>query len=170
MASRATYLERFLSKTRKTSTGCWEWTAHRSEKGYGTLRYGGVQYRAHRLSWVLHGGGEIPPGALVCHRCDNPPCVNPAHLFLGTVADNNQDALAKGRHVTPLGSQNGGAKLDESQVAEIWRRLGTVSRRRLAREFGVSHWTINAIESGAKWGSFTSTLPPRLSLVGGVGA
>lgn len=74
---------------------CWLWTGSKHKQGYGL--YGAGPRRAHRIAWTLIHG-EIPPGLQVLHRCDNPPCVNPAHLFLGTDKDNHQDKAAKGRH------------------------------------------------------------------------
>jgi hypothetical protein len=94
----AVLLERFWSKVGKGSAAsCWEWTGARIPQGYGSL---GTRERsqigAHRISWSIHNG-PIPPGMFVLHRCDNPPCVNPAHLFLGTQLDNMRDKLQKGR-------------------------------------------------------------------------
>jgi len=78
-------------------TPCIEWTGARHRFGYGDLRIGGKLYRAHRLAWEREHG-PIPAGMSVLHRCDNPPCYNVDHLFLGTQADNNRDMAAKGRH------------------------------------------------------------------------
>lgn len=96
--------ERFWSKVDR-SGDCWMWTASRNASGYG--RFGGSNsggsYLAHRMCWELHNG-PIPDGLCVLHRCDNPACVNPAHLWLGTRDDNNKDKTAKGRNVSPLGT------------------------------------------------------------------
>lgn len=88
--------ERFWSRIRK-SDGCWEWIARsKTRSGYGRLEFGGVRQLAHRVSWKMHFG-DIPTGLFVCHTCDNPPCVRPDHLWLGTNRDNIMDAEAKGR-------------------------------------------------------------------------
>lgn len=97
---RATDEERFWSNVDK-SGGCWVWTAARGGFGYGLIRLGSERSGTrrmqvtHRFSYEL-AFGAIPPGLVVCHRCDNPPCVNPAHMFLGTQADNMQDRVSKG--------------------------------------------------------------------------
>lgn len=86
---------RFWAKVAK-SDGCWEWTGPRLPRGYGVIRADGRQTYAHRVSWLLHFG-PIPDRAFVLHHCDNPPCVNPAHLWVGSQADNVRDMIAKGR-------------------------------------------------------------------------
>jgi HNH endonuclease len=81
----------------KKENNCWLWTGA-TAKGYGDLQVGDKRQRAHRISWMLHRG-KIPKGMFVCHKCDNPPCVNPAHLFLGTNRDNILDCHLKGRNI-----------------------------------------------------------------------
>jgi hypothetical protein len=98
---------------------CWPFQGARNSKGYGQIRIGGRMVPAHRAAYEAATGAA--PGELhVLHRCDNPPCCNPAHLFLGTAGDNVRDCAAKGRN--RRGASHPGAKLTESQVAEIRRR------------------------------------------------
>lgn len=93
----ADYLARLKSKLKETPRGCWEIQGFRHKEGYGAMSYRNRQIRAHKLMWML-AVGPIPDGICVLHRCDNPPCCNPAHLWLGTRGDNLRDMAKKGRH------------------------------------------------------------------------
>jgi hypothetical protein len=120
---------------------CWEWQGYRTPDGYGRLqRFRGRMELAHRVAWESVKG-PIPDGMLVCHTCDNPPCVNPAHLFLGTHLDNARDKMAKGRwRWAPLfGEASPSAKLTDAEVDAIRQEYaaGGVSQRALAARYGV---------------------------------
>lgn len=132
--------QRFFDKVDQTD-GCWNWTASLNEWGYGQF-WNSARRRvdlAHRVSWrMAHGAdaGEL----LVCHSCDNPRCVRPKHLFLGTHADNVADQVAKGRQPRSPGEQNGRAKLSDAQVSVLRGKYvpGKVRIVDLATEFGIS--------------------------------
>jgi hypothetical protein len=130
---------------------CKEWTGARDRDGYGTL--GRRKLRAHRIAWEA-AYGPIPPGLLVCHHCDNPPCVEPTHLFIGTAADNMQDASAKGRLPThPPGEAHPNAKLTDAQVHAIrdaYQRHGHPNQLDLARTYGMSQASINRMLRGTR--------------------
>jgi hypothetical protein len=137
-------LSRFWEKVDKNgANGCWNWTAS-DVGGYGQFRLGLRMVQAHRISWEL-AFGEIPDKLHVLHQCDNPPCVNPAHLFLGTHQDNVDDRQQKGR--TLVGEQHGKHKLSDIQVAEIRRRYSTGKETQtdLAKVFGIAHSQISKI-------------------------
>ena len=147
--------DRFWAKVLR-GPGCWEWTGNRSYQNYGRLLIVGTMRKAfaHRVSWEIHHG-PIPDGMFVCHRCDNPPCVRPDHLFLGTHQDNMDDRTAKGRHVAVSmpGETNPSAKLSLEQVREIRR---TATRRRgeqmaMARAYGVSGVLIGKVIRQEIW-------------------
>ena len=110
--------ERFDEKYEPvTESGCWIWTACSNGDGYGLIAINSQPSRAHRVSWSLHKG-IIPDGVNVLHKCDNPSCVNPDHLFLGTQQDNVTDMIQKNRH-NHRGEANGKAKLNDDKVREI---------------------------------------------------
>ena len=136
--------ERFESKFVKTD-GCWEWLAYRFPSGYGQFKIPGEEMRAHRVSYRLYVG-DIPAGMCVCHQCDNPGCVNPNHLFLGTQADNIHDCRDKRRGVSPSGEKNGKIKLTDSQVLKVREKYKDgATQVEIAREFGVSRSGIAGI-------------------------
>ena len=100
------------------NSGCWLWFGGVGEFGHGTMNIEGRQNQAHRVSWELHNG-PVPDDLWVLHRCDNPPCVNPEHLFLGTCLDNHHDMIAKGRKVQVIGEAHPKTKLTEQDVLNI---------------------------------------------------
>lgn len=155
--------DRFWEKVdRRGPRECWPWKSRSNVRGYGYLQRGGRnggRILAHRLSWELHRG-SIPDGLEVCHECDNPPCCNPAHLFLGTQADNNADAVAKGRARFTFaerpeltsGEANVHAKLTAQRVNEIRAlRAAGLSQREIAERFGVTRQNIRAIVRKLTW-------------------
>ena len=148
--------ERFWEKV-KRGPGCWEWQGHRRPRGYGLFarsRQGGrkqIIWDAHRFAWMIERG-PIPLGMLVCHHCDNPACVRPDHLFLGTNRDNKLDSVSKGRHRWCNGEKNGRAKLTASDVAMIRRRLTAGEKQAdIADAFGVSQTTVSLLHRRKTW-------------------
>lgn len=155
-----TYTNRFWAQVKTAGpTECWEWDSYRTDKGYGHFQVSKKvgPKRAHRIAYHLATGQD--PGELhVLHRCDNPPCCNPAHLFLGTHQDNMRDMIAKGRrskHVPPpmRGALHPRAKLTQEKADEI-RRLyaaGGISQTALGLQFGVPQPRISKIVRGEAW-------------------
>ena len=142
---------RFWDKVDKTKgpRGCWPWLGSRSADGYGRVRVNGRVEFAHRVAWEL-ARGALPTTADVCHHCDNPPCANVLHLFLGDAKANSLDARRKGRLC--CGSRHYRARLSERAVADILRRLRAGARvSALAREYGVSHATMSNINTRTTW-------------------
>jgi hypothetical protein len=142
--------ERFWECVEK-SEGCWHWVGHRLDSGYGMIKpLGQNPVGAHRISWELHNG-PVPAGLDVLHHCDNPSCVRPDHLFLGTQADNMADMVIKKR--SARGEQNAQSKLTAEQVASMRARhaCGEASKRQLAREHGVSQRTAQNAIDGRTW-------------------
>lgn len=131
--------------------GCWEWNGSRTPKNYGYVSGPTKSFIASRLSWEHHKG-PIPLGLYALHKCDNPPCVNPEHLFLGTKADNNKDMFAKGRNADFRGEKHPGVKLTELEVLEIRRdSRGYQTDEILARKYSVAKATISAVRRGIIW-------------------
>jgi len=152
--------ERFWKYVQKTDdNGCWIWTGKsKTCFGYGLINLGGHNgkiEKAHRVSWIL-AYGNIPDGLFVCHHCDNPPCVRPDHLFLGTPADNNHDMQQKGRCdrvKRPKGERHWMAKLTNEQVLEIRAKYESDKPylRQLGVQYGVSLQTIHRIVRRKNW-------------------
>lgn len=145
--------ERFRAKLgpKDPFTGCIEWAGRRAKDGYGRIDNGKQGLLTHRYAWELKHG-PIPEGLNVLHKCDNPPCCNDEHLFLGTLADNNADRDSKGRQVTPRGESCGTAKLTDKDVIEIRRRLSAgEAYQSIASAFQVSRSCISRIKLGVTW-------------------
>lgn len=157
-------LARFNAK-HQPNGDCWQWTDSVNIKGYGRFSYNGKAERAHRVSWLLHLGA-IPAGMLVCHRCDNPGCVNPDHLFLGTPLNNMRDMDRKGRRVNAptrgadhyavqdphrvvRGERSGAAKLTAQDVLVI--RASSEKQCDLAERFGVTQAAVSSIRCRRTW-------------------
>lgn len=130
------------------STGCWNWTRGKSRAGYGQIGDRGRVLYAHRYSYELHKE-PIPTGYEVCHRCDNPGCVNPEHLFLGTHGENLADAAAKNRMCAPKGEASPVAKLTVDQILAI--RADQRSTRAIGADYGVSNRHVSAIKRREVW-------------------
>lgn len=142
----------FWSNVEKTAN-CWPWTGWKYGWGYGRFTVGARRtgdrrnVAAHRYSWEL-ANGPIPEGLHVLHKCDNPPCVRPEHLFLGTNDDNIADRIAKGRY---RGEKVVSALLTEEQVREVRSLVGKVSQAELARRLGVTHGAIQGVVHRRTW-------------------
>lgn len=144
----ATVAERLANRSVRDGNGCLLWTGATLPFGHGTLQYNNIKAKAHRVAWEL-ARGPIPPGMVVCHKCDVPSCINVDHLFLGTQADNVADMMRKGRYARNCGETNGRAKLTADQIAEI------VSDPRpqiaIAKDYGVKQPQVSRIKRGQTW-------------------
>lgn len=131
--------------TVEDANGCWIWQYAKIPGGYGLTWMNGKKIMTHRCSWELHNG-EIPDGLCVCHHCDVPSCVNPAHLFVGTTQDNVNDKMTKGRQARGENSNN---KLTEADVIEI--RKSNDDYKVLAEKYGVVPRQIWSIKTNRSW-------------------
>lgn len=131
--------------------GCWKIVSHQpNSDGYVQFGRKRKHIKAHRLAYEIFVG-EIPAGLWVLHRCDFRPCVNPAHLFLGTDQDNSDDKIRKGRSRHPRGVENGRAKLDDDKVREVRILVKQFSQRKVARMLSMSRRAIQSIINGRNW-------------------
>lgn len=143
---RKSLAERLNSNSKQISSGCWQWTASVYWDGYGQIGLNGKKLKAHRVSYEQYKG-TIPSGMQVLHKCDNRRCVNPDHLFLGTLDDNMKDMVAKKR--SPHGTRNGMSKLNESLVLLIRSACGT--QQKIAGLFGISQSQVSTIKAKKQW-------------------
>lgn len=125
---------------------CWEWQGCRLPTGYGKIGRNGVTYVTHRVVWELTNG-SIHEGMVVCHRCDNPPCCNPNHLFLGTKGDNTADMISKGRLAVSF--QLGHTKLSPEDLAAI--RADKRTSREIAKAYDIHPGHVWRIRAGKRW-------------------
>lgn len=139
----------------KAMSDCIIWQGVPDHGGYGRTYVDGVKRQAHRVAYCAHHGLSIYEisGKVVRHTCDNPICINPDHLLIGTHADNVRDKVSRGRQARQLGEDHGGSKLKSEQVIEIRKKhaSGSISERSLAKEYGVSQKTIWGIVNRKRW-------------------
>lgn len=145
-------MKRFWDKVHKGDPDtCWEWQASMGDM-YGKFWLNQKYEKAHRVSYIL-AHGDIPLGLVVRHKCDNPRCVNPNHLELGTQQDNAQDSMDRNRRFKPKGELNSSAVLSDADIRSI--REDSRSTRRIAKDFGVSRTTISNIKQSKSWSHVT---------------
>lgn len=147
------FVTRFNEKYLKDKvSGCWNWTASLAGKGYGQVKLPGQrkQIYAHRAAYIIHRG-EIPDGKNVLHKCDNPKCVNPDHLWIGTSKENSQDMKSKDRHMR--GERNNQSILTEKDVRAIKMLLDNrmLSQERISNMFNISLVEVSRIHRGLRW-------------------
>ncbi len=159
--------ERFAMQVRAQASGCLHWVGGTDSDGYGAFQgeaAGQMHSRAHRWSWAFHNNRAIPKGAHICHTCDNPRCVNPDHLVLGTALSNMQDKIAKGRQRVGQGERAGHAVLTEDQAKAILSDPRTYTE--LAAAYNVKPSTIGSLKQRHSWrslGAAEVARAPRVS-------
>ncbi len=142
-------LTRFFNKFDFTdSSVCWDWQASKNKQGYGRFSVDNKLMYAHRFSYTIHNG-EIPENLFVMHTCDNPSCVNPRHLKVGTHQDNMDDKCAKNRQARMFGEDNPASKLTTEQVHDI--RTKRIAGVEFAELYGVDKSQISRIQNNLKW-------------------
>jgi|ERR1051326_4475122 hypothetical protein len=149
-------IEEFWKSYTVAENGCWIWNKRLSARGYGRVKMAGAgkTTHAHRVAFILTKG-EIPNGMRACHKCDNPPCINPDHIFLGTAWDNTQDMLRKGRHWVHCGESHGMSKLTAESVKRARIAYATNHSlalvKQLANKFNVHVRVLQKAIKGDTW-------------------
>lgn len=150
----AASIEKFFAKVDKTDT-CWFWTGLKNKDGYGAFSppKQRATIGAHRVAFALYGGVTTDEKYCVCHSCDTPACVNPEHLFAGSLSDNSTDRNQKQRNSPRKGERNGRAKITASDVTDIREayKKGNLSQPALARKYGLTHCSISRLIRGQSW-------------------
>lgn len=150
-AKRGTSKERLKRWTRYRPNGCLEFQGNRSRDGYGMIQHNGKSRLSHRVAYEIYNN-ESPGEMDVMHSCDNPRCVNPMHLSLGTHTDNMRDMFAKGRGYSPRGMNHPMAKLNPEKAFEIrWYAAMERKHKDIAAEYGVTRPLISGIVRGEQW-------------------
>lgn len=155
---RRPFEDRFWEKVKRGAVNeCWEWQAAKTSNGYGRLTSGRRNnLKAHRVAYALANGGFVDDKTNILHRCDNPPCCNPAHLFSGTKRDNTQDMIAKGRNYPPphyFGANHHATKFNEVTARKIISDPRTL--KVIAADHDVSWMTIFRLKHGKTWKQLT---------------
>lgn len=150
------FIENFWSRVAVDVNGCWNWSgpfnSRIESRQYGSVWWSGTKLKTHRLAYIFEHG-IIKPGMYICHRCDNPKCVNPSHLFQGTPMENTEDCISKNRDLRERGEKRYCAKLSEKSVRQIRseykKEYGSITR--LARKHGVSPTAICNVIHRLRW-------------------
>jgi len=152
-------IKSLISNVKITDSDCWEYQNAFDGGGkfhsYGRINishYGRkIRLRAHRVSYAFFNGTD-PKEYFVCHKCDNPKCINPDHLFLGTMSDNMRDMVNKGRHASQSGERNHAAKLQENDIRKIIARIQAgETNKQIAAQLPVTHSLVSLIRRGKAW-------------------
>lgn len=140
-----------IGVVKNEESGCWEWKRSSDGWGYGKISIQHKLEKVHRVMFSL-ANGPIPTGMCVCHKCDNPPCCNPDHLFLGTHADNRRDMIQKGRLSDQSGTLNSQAKINDNIAREIRSLYANgVMQKLIAEKYGISTGIVNRVVLRRNW-------------------
>lgn len=159
-------IERFNMQYKVAKSGCWEWVGGKDADGYGSFNGKHLDQffsRAHRWSWAYHNNKTVPQGAHVCHSCDNPSCVNPDHLWVGSPLENQRDKWSKGRGGVLRGEDSSRAKLTEEQARAVL--IDPRPSSRIAADYGVKASTIGSIKARESWRSIEDVEPVKAKRV-----